>query len=309
MPIPKLLTMNTIRKICLVVTLGLAPFASAQVFVGSDNFNDSLLTISSGTITSGLWASQSPNQSGTGGAWTEQNGVMNYSNSVGTGFNRGWLTWANTSTSAVAAGTVGLATTSAYTSSWSARVDVTNLLTSLPNLNAYTFAGVEVYTVGLAPNSYLLSYSGIALTTHGTWGSRVISESGTLNGALNNYNPTYGITDTAGLTSAVLRLDYDAATTTINTYYSTNAGATFIQQASYNIGSGLAFTPNGGLGLRFYAGENQNAGTIAIGQMSYDNFSVTAAAIPEPSTYVAIFGVCALGFVVWRRRGARPAQG
>jgi hypothetical protein len=38
--------------------------------------------------------------------------------------------------------------------------------------------------------------------------------------------------------------------------------------------------------------------------LGLDNVTV---AIPEPSTYAAIFGALALGFVVTRRRGARRA--
>lgn len=35
---------------------------------------------------------------------------------------------------------------------------------------------------------------------------------------------------------------------------------------------------------------------------SFDNLAVAASAIPEPSTYAAILGALALGFVAYRRR-------
>lgn len=35
--------------------------------------------------------------------------------------------------------------------------------------------------------------------------------------------------------------------------------------------------------------------------------SISATAVPEPSTYAAIFGACALGFVAWRKRRASLA--
>lgn len=289
-----------------VLAAAAASRLTAQVFVGSDNFNDNTLSVYSGSQLPGVWMGQTANQSGSGGAWVEQNGVMNYTNSVGTGFNRGWLTWANTSSSVTAEGTAGLATSSAYTSSWSAQVNVTNLMTSLP-ASAYTAVGVEVYTVGVAPNNYVLSYSGIALTTSGTWGSRIIGESGVLSATPSTYTPAYNVVDTAGLTSAVLRLDYNAANTTLSSSYSTDGGATFFAVHSYDIGANHLFAANGGLGLRFYAAENNSAGTVSLGQMTYDNFSVSA--VPEPSTYAALAGLAALGVVCWRRRATRVATG
>jgi hypothetical protein len=274
------------------------------VFVGADNFNDNTLSVYSGSQLPGVWMGQTANQSGTGGAWVEQNGVMNYTNSVGTGYNRGWLTWANTSSSVTAAGTAGLATSSAYSSSWSAQVNVTNLMTSLP-ASAYTAVGMEVYTVGVAPDSYVLSYSGVALTTNATWGSRIIGESGVLSATPSNYTPTYRVIDTPGLTSTVLRLDYNAANTTLSTSYSTDGGATFFAVQSYDIGANHLFTANGGLGLRFYAAEGNSTGAVSLGQMTYDNLSVSA--VPEPSTYAALAGLAALGVVFWRRRAAHAA--
>ncbi len=286
-----------------VVACSASPLA-AQVFVGSDNFNDNTLSVYSGSQLPGVWMGQTANQSGTGGAWVEQNGVMNYTNSVGTAYNRGWLTWANTSSSVTAAGSAGLATSSAYTSSWSAQVNVTNLMASLP-ASAYTAVGIEVYTVGAAPNNYVLSYSGVALTTNGTWGSRIIGESGVLSASPGTYTPAYNVVDTPGLTSAVLRLDYNAANTTLSSSYSTDGGATFLAVQGYDIGANHLFTANGGLGLRFYAAEGNSAGTVSLGQMTYDNFSVTA--VPEPSTYAALAGLAALGVVSWRRRATRAA--
>lgn len=42
-------------------------------------------------------------------------------------------------------------------------------------------------------------------------------------------------------------------------------------------------------------------------RMTLDNLKVTAAAIPEPSTYAAMAGALALGLAVWRRRSATRA--
>lgn len=47
-----------------------------------------------------------------------------------------------------------------------------------------------------------------------------------------------------------------------------------------------------------YLGTYSSAGSSAY----YDNVSYTTTAVPEPSTYAALAGVIALGFVGWRRR-------
>ncbi len=47
-------------------------------------------------------------------------------------------------------------------------------------------------------------------------------------------------------------------------------------------------------------------GTDAF-RMSIDHLALTASAIPEPSTYAALFGAAVLGFAFWRRRTARTA--
>lgn len=41
-----------------------------------------------------------------------------------------------------------------------------------------------------------------------------------------------------------------------------------------------------------------------VGQIDFTPTSLTISAVPEPSTYAAIFGALALGLVVWKRRRA-----
>jgi hypothetical protein len=43
------------------------------------------------------------------------------------------------------------------------------------------------------------------------------------------------------------------------------------------------------------------------GSVTFDNLTFQAAAIPEPSTYAALFGATVLGFAAWRRRRAATA--
>ena len=68
------------------------------------------------------------------------------------------------------------------------------------------------------------------------------------------------------------------------------------------ISQDYSFTGAGG----FYVGPSSWQGTG--GNVIFDNFSYSASAIPEPSTYAAIFGTAALGFAVWRRRRRAAAS-
>ena len=45
-----------------------------------------------------------------------------------------------------------------------------------------------------------------------------------------------------------------------------------------------------------------NTNDVPAPVFTLDNFVVTDAVVPEPSTYVIIFGIFALGFIAWRRR-------
>lgn len=44
------------------------------------------------------------------------------------------------------------------------------------------------------------------------------------------------------------------------------------------------------------------SGTTDAFRVSFDSIAVSAAAVPEPTTYAGIFGLLALGFAAWRRR-------
>ena len=48
--------------------------------------------------------------------------------------------------------------------------------------------------------------------------------------------------------------------------------------------------------------DSEGIGITSSGSMFYLEFTGTTAAVPEPSTYAAIFGALALGFAVYRRR-------
>lgn len=64
----------------------------------------------------------------------------------------------------------------------------------------------------------------------------------------------------------------------------------------------LAPHANGGLAsdIQYYG--IAGTGTTDAFRMSFDAVTISAAAVPEPSTYAMIAGVLAFGFVAWRRR-------
>jgi hypothetical protein len=77
----------------------------------------------------------------------------------------------------------------------------------------------------------------------------------------------------------------------------TSISLTSVELASLNNQSGQVT-------LRFV---NTDTSTSAYQTLAIDNFSYSASAIPEPSTYAAIFGSLALAGTIWHRRRQRKA--
>lgn len=288
-----------------------ASSGTAQVFVGSDNFNDNTLTLQTfpnnvpGPQLAGQWRFSAPNQTGTGGAWTETNGRMEWTTTSATGFNRGQLGWSSPSSSATVDGAAGLSGGSPYNSSWSAQVEATNLMSLTAGVAA---VGFEIYTLSSPGNGNNGFYS-IALNVN-TAGAGINNEWGMWNPVSSTFvqGNTFQNNGITAITSAILRMDFDGTSKDLRFSYSVDAGATFITTSTLDLDGAHAGPEapfNGGMGLRFYAVTNGDAGVVNPGTLYYDNFSVSA--IPEPSTYAAIFGVGALGFVMWRRRRANAA--
>lgn len=89
-----------------------------------------------------------------------------------------------------------------------------------------------------------------------------------------------------------------------SSFVTNTTGLTDYLSVSYSV-TGASLAPiadqndNVFIRLRGLGGASSSADTIGI-----DNFSLSYAAIPEPSTYGALFGLLSLGIVVWRRRVA-----
>lgn len=268
--------------------------AVAQVFIGSDNFNDATLELDVAAGTQpGVWSYSDPNSAGTG-AWTQTGGKVEYTTTATSGLNRGFLGWVDAPES-YGTGGVGLTTGDPYTSSWTAQVSVTNLMTAIST--GYTLAGLEIYTnVSGSRNTYFGAY---VVTT--PTDDKVQFEWGVWNG-VSDYTRSSTFVTTTDTTDVILRMNYDGSTKVLGIDYSFD-GTNFTSGASYDLDGaqiGLGTPLNNGIGMDLVGLTNGAGLAVGTGQMTFDNFSVSA--VPEPSTYAAIAGLGALGLALWRKR-------
>ena len=297
------------KKSTLLLALALAGLlvstASAQVFVGTDNFNDNTLTAQivnnvtvNPTQAPGQWRNNSP----ASGAFTETNQRMEFTNATTTGTNYGALYWITPSSSITGVGGAGLSSGAPYTSSWSAQVAITN--TTAPAAG-YTLAGMEFYSIQNPTGNN--AYYGIYLSNSQANGNRLMIEWGLWNGT-SDYTRTPSFLNIGDNTDVTVRATFDGTSKLLSFDYATD-GATFLSTGvSYDLDgaqAGITAPLNNGMGLALVGFSNGGAGAIAAGDMYYDNLSVSA--IPEPSTYAALAGLGALGLAFWRRRQARAA--
>lgn len=114
-------------------------------------------------------------------------------------------------------------------------------------------------------------------------------------------------------TLSTLRISYDAGTGYLSGSFDADGGNTWVQMDSNTLGPDFADTAGWGatsfsiflVGNSLYDGGTTGVGPeIAVGEVVLDNFYGSGAltAVPEPSTYAAIFGAAALGLAAWRRK-------
>lgn len=268
---------------------------SAQTFVGSDDFNDNNLVVQgSNPQAAGQWRFIGAD---TGATWSNINGRLEYTNSgAQAAFNSSRAIWVSPSTSSNLVGGAGLTTGNPFTSSWSAVVSATNLVT--PSAG-YTYQGLETYT--LTSTNGNNAYYGMYLSTF-NGGAQLAAEWGIWNEGTGDFDRQRTVVGTLDTTDVLLRLDYNGDTKIMSAGYSLN-GSTFFNVGSFDLDgaqAGLEAPNLNGLGLQLISVLNQGAGPVAAGELYFDNISVSA--VPEPSTYAALAGLAALGLVMWRRR-------
>jgi hypothetical protein len=110
-------------------------------------------------------------------------------------------------------------------------------------------------------------------------------------------------------TATAVRLSYNAGTHVLSAGFDANGAAggysfTALSSQTVNVGSAWGMTGNDAFSLYLVGNSGWDeqgidlSPSVALGQATFDNLT----AVPEPSTYAAMFGVAALGLAVWRRR-------
>lgn len=270
-------TSAPMKKSAFLLVLALAGLlvstASAQVFVGSDDFSNP-------AATDNKWA-YAFRFSGINGLLDYSAGRLDFSKATGAGsYVLGWDGEPSTP------GANPSKTSASYSTSWVADVTVTNSISGLTGGEFMSF-GFEVAGTGAQYSSIMLAASsgGINLRAEGSGFTPV----------------TVG---TADFTDVRLRLAWDAGTQVLNSYYSFD-GSSYTSLATYNpVSQWTAGAATGGFNFEIFGNSNM-AAAISSGAVYADNFAVSA--IPEPSTYAAFAGLGALGLAFWRRRQARAA--
>jgi hypothetical protein len=289
-------SMHTPKKMILVAAL-LATALSVQAQVLSD--------FSSGTN----WGSP-VNLAGGSGTFQISGGVGNYhTNGAPTGSQFSYMQYTGTSLS--------------YDTSWSIRVDVNYATPS----SIFTTDSQQFINLGLmvTPGSATPGISGGAPTFDGFLVSSNLfsTTSETYNrgfqtsifengDAIDGTEGGYLASVTAATFTAVI-LSYDAGTKMLTAGFdgnTTNGYNNFaLPSQSVNVNTLWGMTGSDTFSLYLFGNSGWDevgtdvSPTIGLGGATFDNLS----AIPEPSTYAAMFGALALGLAAWRRRARAVA--
>lgn len=201
-----------------------------------------------------------------------------------------------------------------------------------------SLATVSAFTYGSGGGARTTSVAGTGLD--GQLGSHVKANASAIAGSLEDAisgNQYVGFTITPTQSLNILSLDFDFAvvnnSSTVDPY--TGSWSLFAGPPAFvavnSLASGFVSTPKSSGGsaswnsithdlqgvsslqsvalspieFRLYFWDNSTASSSTAFSIRFDDVGLTASAIPEPSTYAALIGLAALGFVALRRRQTR----
>jgi hypothetical protein len=228
--------------------------------------------------------------------------VSSYSqnfDSLGTGLPTGWGVW--TSSSSTGNGTVGTfsTTTAANNASVATAGNFRNMVGASQTWSSGLSSGTDraigwrASTVATRTGSITFTLSNTTGWTFDAMSFQLFTPNST--GAIGTYQLQYQI-GASGTFSQLGNSTY-SNNTAQNPLIVTSISLTSVELASLNNQSGQVT-------LRFV---NTDTSTSAYQTLAIDNFSYSASAIPEPSTYAAIFGSLAFAGTIWHRRRQRKA--
>jgi hypothetical protein len=294
--------MHTLRKLPLLAAL-LAPLFSLRAQTLLSNFSSSAGFNSPTTLV------------GTGSTFNFSSGVGNYTVSGPAENDFTYMQYA---------GAVG-----AYTNNWFTRVDVNyaapgSIFTS--GVEQFINLGIMITKTGDTPgvngsgptfNAFMIESN--LYQNSSNVGSRDIRAAVLAPGLSTDDNTRYTVVNSLSTATATsIRVGYNATTHVLTASFDANGFSDSVYSftsiptltadtSTWGMTASDTFTISliGNSGFDNDAGGNFGP-SIVLGQATLDNFSGTSlSAVPEPSTYAAMFGTAALGLAAWRRRSRR----
>lgn len=253
-----------------LLALGAAAPASAQVFVGSDNFDGG---------STDNWDFTYRLNSATQGELTFTNDRLDFTKAA-LGFGNQFHLWDSDGT-----GSPNVTSVS-FNTSWVMSVSATNTIGVLGS-GEFASIGLNLFNDASEYYSVMLNWNenGLFARLEGT-----------------NYGDSS--VSLGDGTDVTLRISWDAGSQLLSAGYSTDgvnfsAVGTDFNPVTGWANSNPASSVDNGFNFGVF-GQSNMSSAISVGSMHLDNFSVSA--VPEPSTYAAIAGALMLGFAAWKRR-------
>lgn len=212
-----------------------------------------------------------------------------------------------------------------FDSNWSVQINVNYAAPSsifTPAIDQFLNMGLMVVNTAVTPgvSSNLPNFHGFAIESNvylnANNGLRDIRTGVFAPGSFTDDTIRYPSGTTASVpattfTSAAVRISYDAGTNVLTGAYDATGGTSFTSIPTLTVNAATAWGMTSGDTFSIYllanSGEDADGSdpgpAVGAGEAVFDNlYGANLTAVPEPSTYAAIFGAAALGLAAWRRK-------